>query len=749
MPKVVLDRGALRVGSTRVPLLMGEVHYWRLSPHRWRAVLEQCRALGLEMIATYVPWQYHELARGRFDFTGRTEDQRNLVGFLDLVHELGLHLFIRPGPYIYSEWTNAGVPDRVVRLPRIGGEYRREAIVWMAAVTKVLLPYFATSTSKFRAGGPIVLFQPDNEMDVFTHWFEAQCGLDGERELHHGGHRGGTGSNPALDSEFSVPSVVHPSTLPPFHRFLHETYGNARALNRAWGTDYANIDQAQPYASRVNSFDPLTMTRARDFWRFQHWATATALKWHIDEYRRLGVKLPMVANYYPGGDVQNWRVLADSSGADFLGIDWYPRNEFTGPPAPPGASGQSTGGGGIFGLPPRREHRCFVDSCRYQSSVSPIAFIAELECGVWHGYHDYTGAFSPNHYRLLAFSALMAGIKGWNWYMFVGRDNWYFTPVNERADARPELAEVFLDIHRVYRELDPPTLQRLTSSAAYFDPAQIGTDDLLGNNPVLQALYDADIDTEFADHTTLGAGNAPPLLFYAAADWLPRESQELLDAYMQHGGTLVLFRSFPQRNENFAPFNGLEVAMPDRVLSHLGKKLEVALGSHTAVADGAPWVWDKPPGSPIVGTQIAGRQQAVENADKWMTGYIGRQWKVGYRQKRGQGSLVVIGLPVNADLVRAVHRWLGAPLYSQTDSPAVNTALFRRAGSHAREYDLLATNMGIGPVTARVSFEGVTLPARVRVTDLCAGTSRVTDRDGVYVEIPRASGTALRISPAR
>src|SRR5689334_22441660 len=111
-------------GQERLPLLSGEVHYWRLSPHRWPDVLRSCRRLGLEMIATYVPWQYHELAPGTFDFEGRTEPQRNLIAFLELLQRERFSCFIRPGPYIYAEWTNAGVPDRVVGLPRVSDAYR-------------------------------------------------------------------------------------------------------------------------------------------------------------------------------------------------------------------------------------------------------------------------------------------------------------------------------------------------------------------------------------------------------------------------------------------------------------------------------------------------------------------------------------------------------------------------------------------------------------------------------------------------
>lgn len=727
-PTVRLEHGALRRGDERIPLLMGEMHYWRLAPEYWRRALESCRRLGLDMVATYVPWQDHELAPGRFDFTGASSPRRNLAACLDLVHELGFRCFIRPGPYIYSEWTNAGVPDRVALLPRISEAYRREAAVWMRAVTAFLRPYFATSTGRFASGGPIVLFQPDNEMDLFSHWFEAKLGLDGP----------------------AAPEETPGEAGRVFQEFLRSAYPDIAALNTAWETTYADFDHAQPAASPTDRSSPGALARARDSWRFQHWATAEALDWHARLYRDLGVDLPMLANYYPGGDVQNWRALSRTS-VDMLGIDWYPRSEFTGPPPPPGAAGAS-GGGGIFGLPPAREHRVFLDSCRLQRAVSPVPFIAELECGVWHGYESYTGSFPPSHYRLLACSALLAGIKGWNWYMFVGRDNWCFSPVNERGDIRPDLGEEFVAIHRVWRELDPPTLDKLAPAAAFFDTEQIGTDDLLGSNPVLQALYDAGADHEILDIDTLRGTDqgGPRLLLYAAAEWLETRAQERLVSWMEAGGTLVVFRAWPRADSSYRPHNGLGIQLPDRVLSHLGKKLELRLGQGNwggppaaATAEGGVWVWDTlPPGAePITATQVAGKQQAIENADVWMRGYIGKRWTVGYRQPRGRGSLVVIGMPVNPDLVRAILTAAGAGPPVRAELPGVQTALFRR------ESDLYLLAAHLGPATqTRIAIHGAS--GRLRLTDLFTGQDRTMDADNLVIYLGRASGGAWRIQPA-
>ena len=326
--------------------------------------------------------------------------------------------------------------------------------------------------------------------------------------------------------------------------------------------------------------------------------------------------------------------------------------------------------------------------------------------------------------------------------MLAERDNWYFSPIDARGDLRPELAEVFMGIHRVVQACDPPLLSKLTDTAAVLEPVHIGTDRVLTDNPVLDALYAADLDHEICD-PELGVHSAG-LMIYASADWLPRAAQGRLARWVADGGTLVVFQGlFPQRDEHFRPHNGLGVAPPDRILSRLGKKVSVAIGEHAGTSAGAVWVWDDPPGTPLVGTQVAGQQQAVENADKWMTNYIGRQWPCGYVEPRGRGRLVVLGLPPSPALMRALHRGLGFPLYAQAELSGVKTAVFERAG----EYYLVAVNMNGTDVRTRVALDGVRLGTRLEVQDLWSGHREEQPADEMTVLIPRRSGSVWRVRP--
>ncbi len=89
--------------------------YERVPRSRWRASLEAYKRLGINTIDLYLIWNWHELADGDFDFTGRTNARRDLPALFSLIHELGFKTILRPGPVIRNEWKNGGYPDWLLR----------------------------------------------------------------------------------------------------------------------------------------------------------------------------------------------------------------------------------------------------------------------------------------------------------------------------------------------------------------------------------------------------------------------------------------------------------------------------------------------------------------------------------------------------------------------------------------------------------------------------------------------------------
>ena len=55
---------------------------------------------------SYVPWNLHEPIPGQFDFTGILD----LAEYIHTAKSLGLHVIVRPGPYICAEWEMGGLP---------------------------------------------------------------------------------------------------------------------------------------------------------------------------------------------------------------------------------------------------------------------------------------------------------------------------------------------------------------------------------------------------------------------------------------------------------------------------------------------------------------------------------------------------------------------------------------------------------------------------------------------------------------
>lgn len=140
-------------------LVSGSVHYFRMLPSRWRPVLIYARAMGLNTIETYVPWNLHEPTQGRFRFSGMLD----LRQFLEIAHEVGLMVLLRPGPYICSEWDLGGLPpyllaDETMSLRSMHPGYLRAVMRYIDAVHVQIAPYI---------GKPIVGLQLENEYGAY------------------------------------------------------------------------------------------------------------------------------------------------------------------------------------------------------------------------------------------------------------------------------------------------------------------------------------------------------------------------------------------------------------------------------------------------------------------------------------------------------------------------------------------------------------------------------------------------------
>ena len=81
-------------------LRAGCVHYSRVPAEYWEDRLLRLKAMGLNAIQTYVPWNWHEPVRGEFNWEG----DRDLGQFLATAQKVGLLVVLRAGPYMCGEW---------------------------------------------------------------------------------------------------------------------------------------------------------------------------------------------------------------------------------------------------------------------------------------------------------------------------------------------------------------------------------------------------------------------------------------------------------------------------------------------------------------------------------------------------------------------------------------------------------------------------------------------------------------------
>ncbi|KAJ0985524.1 hypothetical protein J5N97_003880 [Dioscorea zingiberensis] len=82
-------------------IIGGDLHYFRVVPRLLRA-----KALGLNTIQTYVPWNLHEPSPEKWVFEGMAD----IESFLKIAQELGFLVMLRAGPYICAEWDLGGFP---------------------------------------------------------------------------------------------------------------------------------------------------------------------------------------------------------------------------------------------------------------------------------------------------------------------------------------------------------------------------------------------------------------------------------------------------------------------------------------------------------------------------------------------------------------------------------------------------------------------------------------------------------------
>lgn len=209
-------------------VLGGEFQYFRIKRDQWEGVLTSFKQAGVNLIAAYVPWIWHELEEGVFDFDGKTIPERDLRGFLYLCRRLEIPLIIKPGPTIYAEyqgygipfWVRESYPETLMRLPQ-DPEYRQ---VFMnhpkfLELTKRWFESLAPMLAPMIEANEVVALQLDNETGMPQY-----------------------GSGPYLTDH-------NPQAIEQLRTYLAGRYPDVNALNIAWDSHFSGFDTLVPPAT--------------------------------------------------------------------------------------------------------------------------------------------------------------------------------------------------------------------------------------------------------------------------------------------------------------------------------------------------------------------------------------------------------------------------------------------------------------------------------------------------------------------
>jgi hypothetical protein len=126
-----------------------EFSYYRVPADLWGHSLDRFRELGINTIDLRIPWNWHEIREGEFDFDGHTNPRRDLRGLLKMIADKGFYLIARPGPTAADDWKDDGSPDWLSAAKP--DRSLRELNLWLAAFARELAPYSSTKTTSSMA----------------------------------------------------------------------------------------------------------------------------------------------------------------------------------------------------------------------------------------------------------------------------------------------------------------------------------------------------------------------------------------------------------------------------------------------------------------------------------------------------------------------------------------------------------------------------------------------------------------------
>ena len=144
-------------------IIGGQMDPQRIPYRYWRDRLAKARAIGLNTIFSYVFWDWMEPKQGQW--TGH-QPENDIAAYFRIAQEEGLHVVLRPGPYICGEHEWGGFPAWLSEVSGLvvrayNEPYLNASQSYLERLADDLQPLQVTN------GGPLLMVQVENEYGSF------------------------------------------------------------------------------------------------------------------------------------------------------------------------------------------------------------------------------------------------------------------------------------------------------------------------------------------------------------------------------------------------------------------------------------------------------------------------------------------------------------------------------------------------------------------------------------------------------
>ncbi len=486
---ITLNANGLQLNGETIPVYSGTIHYWRLERDVWDKILGQAKALGFNMIETYIPWSVHETSPGVFDW-GQVDPRKDIEAFMRACEAHSLWLQVRPGPLINAELTDFGFPEWVLMEPSVQARTALDTIHYDAA-------WSVHPPHQF----PVPSYASETFYRYVAGWFDAICPIIQR-------HLAPTGCVIAVQSDNETCYLFHEQayatdysddSLALYRRFLAENYGSVAKLNRAYHTIYTSFDEVEPPRDceiRIKTDLP----RHIDWVKYKEYQ----IRWSVARIARM-LKERGITSVPIFHDVayQWWSPLDVTAMEAEPELDWVGMNLYAN----------------------KENYRKVSTQTRYLSGATKLPFIPELGCGLW-SHHLQT--FTPDEHEFVLLTTLLHGLKAFNLYMLAERDRWQGSAITRHGELRPDRAPFYralIDFFNRYRfweferQREAIVLFNYDSGryASFATTLNFAHADLYG---LPKELFEVDLDLGLQWDPRLEAEGKPGSWTEAVATWL-------------------------------------------------------------------------------------------------------------------------------------------------------------------------------------------------------------------------------------